>query len=362
MASDQTNLQKDTSLRIQAGTALARMTAGDSPSLTDILNRSLIQIRSNSSLKKRQRIGDFELLDPDFQLVCIWADELNMPPEEVLKRLLQLPNRDSHWKHPTSLVDGKFETLFIDRQLLPILRFPPIRGLSIKVLKIQSGIESAINRIRKIENPNKFAQTDCGMLELNLIEANELETLDCSANELSFLDLSSAPNLKNLDCSYNNIASLDLISVPKLASLDCSGNMLIDIDLTSVQYLVVLECKQNNIRDLNLSCLPNLEVLVCSENILTDLDLASNDRLVGVDCSQNQLAILNLDPVPHLSVLDCDSNKLSSLNLSSVTSLTTLNCSNNLLAKLDIRPVVKLESLEHSPDTRLIQRPDQYFE
>lgn len=51
-----------------------------------------------------------------------------------------------------------------------------------------------------------------------------LETLDCSGNELLFLDVSANTVLKSLNCSHNNLLSLDLSSCKKLKDLDISFN------------------------------------------------------------------------------------------------------------------------------------------
>lgn len=51
-----------------------------------------------------------------------------------------------------------------------------------------------------------------------------LKTLDCSDNELLFLDVSANTVLKSLNCSHNNLLSLDLSSCKKLKDLDISFN------------------------------------------------------------------------------------------------------------------------------------------
>lgn len=49
-----------------------------------------------------------------------------------------------------------------------------------------------------------------------------LKTLDCSDNELLFLDVSANTSSEILNCSHNNLLSLDLSSCKKLKDLDIS--------------------------------------------------------------------------------------------------------------------------------------------
>ena len=46
-----------------------------------------------------------------------------------------------------------------------------------------------------------------------------LKTLDCSHNQLLFLDLTANTALKSLNCSYNNLTRLNLSSFPAFYDL-----------------------------------------------------------------------------------------------------------------------------------------------
>ena len=79
-----------------------------------------------------------------------------------------------------------------------------------------------------------------------------LESLDCSGNQLTGLDLSANTYLQSLDCSNNALANLDLSNLPALQSLNCSNNALLDLDTRSLLALQVLDCSKNQLASLDL--------------------------------------------------------------------------------------------------------------
>ena len=69
-----------------------------------------------------------------------------------------------------------------------------------------------------------------------------LETLDCSDNKLTSLDLSHNTDLSALNCSLNKLTSLDLSHNTDLSALNCSSNHLTSLDVSKNTGLVVLYC------------------------------------------------------------------------------------------------------------------------
>ena len=86
------------------------------------------------------------------------------------------------------------------------------------------------------------------LTELDVTEANQLLTLDCSNNHLKQLGLSRASFLRELDCSNNEIEELGLINCVQLRTLNCASNKLTSITLTRTTNLEQLICDNNMTR------------------------------------------------------------------------------------------------------------------
>ena len=186
-----------------------------------------------------------------------------------------------------------------------------------------------------------------------------LETLDCSDNQLLFLDVSANTSLKTLNCAHNQLLSLDLSSCKKLESLDVSFNScgnsdsirlsqntsikklnissvtLDNFDFSRFSKLEELDCSNCNLNTLSLASIPSLKKLVCSKNILDTLDLNRLSDLKFLDCSFNSIQTLKLPASRSLDTFYCQNNLLTELDLSGFSSLKILNCSDNKLADLD---------------------------
>ena len=182
-----------------------------------------------------------------------------------------------------------------------------------------------------------------------------LKTLDCSGNDLLFLDLSSNTALKSLDCSHNQLIQLDLSYCKKLKELNLSFNSFADItsivfpapssleklnissvtagdfDISRFSSLKELDCSSCGLMFLNLSSLTLLEKLICSDNFLDSLNLSRLSSLNYLDCSTNKISTLKLPGAKSLNTLYCQKNQLTELNLSGFTTLKKLNCSDNRL-------------------------------
>ena len=154
-----------------------------------------------------------------------------------------------------------------------------------------------------------------------------LQTLDCSRNLLTTLDVSALTNLTSLVCSYNQLTALDVSKLTGLTDLDCSDN-----ELTA----------------LNVSNLTGLTDLDCSDNQLTALDVSNMTLLTDLDCADNQLTALNVSKLTHLTILDCAHNQLTALDVSKLTGLTDLDCAKNLLTELNVSNLTGLEDLDCS--------------
>jgi len=184
-----------------------------------------------------------------------------------------------------------------------------------------------------------------------------LDTLDCSENNLSALDINQLTSLKRLTCFSNYLPSLDVTANDSLTSLNCGDNRLTTmdvsqntlleelifdsnflsaIDISANDSLLVLNGNSNSLTNLglDLSTALQLEVLFASNNNLTILDLSQNDQLIKLECADNYLETLDLTANVSLRSLDCSLNLLSTLDLSSNILLDTINCNSNQLTNL----------------------------
>ncbi len=343
MDPEQSPPSEKTSLLTQSESGLANISSNDSPALSEIMSRSLIHIQTNKILTTRHRIGSHELCDPDYRLVCSWAEELRVTQEDVFERLIETnKNCPPGWR--TVINDGEFKSLSINGDNLPISGIPAINGLKIAKLRLR-GFELTLTT----SDPKPYIR------ELDLSSVPYLTALDCDLNSsLEEIDLGSVPRLQSLFCrNASDLLELDLSLVPRLRALCCDGKEIARIDFSAVPDLLELVCGS-----------PEEWLLsgIWNDDPINMLDLRLLPKLKYLDCSYNRLAKLDLIGVPHLETLRCSCNQLTALNLANVCGLTILDCSSNLLRELDIRPLKYLEKIECDfDDVRIIQRPDQNF-
>ena len=115
-----------------------------------------------------------------------------------------------------------------------------------------------------------------GILNMAGIEAFvNLDTLDCSINQLTSLDVSSCSALKKLRCYDDQLTSLDVSGCTALEYLRCEGNQLTSLDVSSCSALKELWCSHNQLTSLDVSNNTALKGLWCLENQLTSLDFSS---------------------------------------------------------------------------------------
>lgn len=226
-----------------------------------------------------------------------------------------------------------------------------------------------------------------------------LDTLICSHNSLSHLDIRGLSNLTYLDCSYNNLRderlllggivpwlnisafsvleylnisdnemevidlrALSLHSLKEVHAHD-NGNLralyargtsnlevlqmsfcrrLITLDVRGLSNLRILNFHGGALRGINLEGLHNLRELYCGNNNLTNLNISALVNLKKVSCSGNSLTSLNVRRLRNLEELQCSNNSLTSLNVSGLRNLRELNCENNSLTSLNVSGLTNL--------------------
>lgn len=178
-----------------------------------------------------------------------------------------------------------------------------------------------------------------------------LQTLDCSRNLLTELDVSALTKLDSLSCSQNALTKLNVSRQTNLTSLDCTFNSLTTLDVSALTSLTSLDCYRNELKKLDVSNLTLLTKLDCDYNQLTALDVSKLTHLTILDCSDNQLKALDVSNLTHLTDLDCSENALTKLNVSWLTALENLDCSENRMSSLDISEFLNLDSVKCGKQT-----------
>ena len=192
---------------------------------------------------------------------------------------------------------------------------------------------------------------DCSLnwlTELDVSALTKLKSLSCYENALTELNVSGQTNLTSLDCSFNSLTTLDVSALTNLTSLDCYRNELTKLDVSNLTLLTKLDCAYNQLTALNVSKLTHLTNLDCAHNQLTALDVSNLTGLKDFDCSDNQLTELYLSNLTGLEELDCSENQLTALDVSNLTGLTKLDCADNQLTALDLNGLTALENLDCS--------------
>lgn len=137
-----------------------------------------------------------------------------------------------------------------------------------------------------------ISQLECYGNQISAIEivsAPDLLVLNCKNNQISSLDLTSCPTLARLDASQNRLSSIVLLEENKLEFLYLQQNLLTQLILPSSPVLQRLECGYNQLTSLDVSFCPKLQDLYCQQNSLTQLSVASNTMLWGVKLFGNKI-------------------------------------------------------------------------
>ena len=206
------------------------------------------------------------------------------------------------------------------------------------------------NKITYLDLSNNTALTTLycyynQLTTLNVSKNTALTYLGCNDNQLTSLDVSNNTVLTNLSCDDNQLTSLDVTNNTALGYLNCNKNKLTSLDVTNNMALIHLDCYGNKLTSLDMSKNTALTELSCSSNQLTSLDVSNNLALELLYCFNNQLTSLDVSKNLALELLYCFNNQLTSLDVSKNTALTSLTCDNNQLTSLDVSNNTALKGL-----------------
>lgn len=95
---------------------------------------------------------------------------------------------------------------------------------------------------------------------VSMAEATAVRTIDVRLKGIySLKGVEYFTQLVELECSANNLSALDVSKNTQLTDLNCSGNNLSSLDVSKNTQLTELICRWNGIASLDISALPKLE-------------------------------------------------------------------------------------------------------
>lgn len=219
-------------------------------------------------------------------------------------------------------------------------QFPARKGILDLTRRNLAKLPEELYRLRKLKeldiHLNKLTALP-GELS-KLAEAEQLETIDCSSNQIALVEegVAEVQSLKRLNLSLNCFAVFpDPVGKLKhLTELDLSGNQMVELSaaLGGATGLVVLKLNDN--------ALSNIDVVGKLFN-LEELSICNNQLSVLSD------SILNLF---FLKRLEMSGNHITALpsNFGSLTAMTYLDMSNNQIAELpsSMEKMIRLQTLK----------------
>ena len=107
---------------------------------------------------------------------------------------------------------------------------------------------------------------------INYNDIKDITSINCefsNINDLSGIEYFTA--LEHLDCSFNQIDYLDISKNIKLSELHIVRNEIEEIDLSNNTFLRLFSANHNSLYNLDISKNINLKTLFCSNNFLESI-------------------------------------------------------------------------------------------
>lgn len=160
---------------------------------------------------------------------------------------------------------------------------------------------------------------------LNVDGCTGLNNLNVWNSQLNMIIIGGLPNLSLVNLYFNPLLSnLLIVDCPNLNTLYCSNNNFTSLNLATIPSITDLNCSYNPITFLNVSALPNLTSLSCGNtqimsldvtdlNNLTYLWLPNNPQLQTVFAKNGQNETFVLDNNPNLDFICADDGQVATI-------------------------------------------------
>ena len=109
----------------------------------------------------------------------------------------------------------------------------------------------------------------------------------CTGKITDLTGIGTFLNLDTLDCSCNQLTTIDVSANTALKSLICAENILSDVDISNNLDLTSLNISLNDLTNLDVSNNPELKSLHLWGNHLTFLDISQNSQLESLFIGEN---------------------------------------------------------------------------
>lgn len=218
------------------------------------------------------------------------------------------------------------------------LTYLGVSGLSLKTLDLSENQQL----------DTVYCRAMSGLSTLDLSNHTTLKNVYCDAGSLNIagsitkLDVSGDTALETLNCSANNLSELNITNTPKLSILNCANTKLDSLDVTNNKALTSLTVDGTALGSLNVSNNTALTSLSAADADLTEMDITKLSSLSYVNLDGNDLTSIDVSKNTALDTLTVSDNKLESINLSNNKNLRVLEVNKNRLVCIDISTCPKL--------------------
>jgi hypothetical protein len=159
-----------------------------------------------------------------------------------------------------------------------------------------------------------------------------LDTLACSNNALTTLDISANENMMIVDASMNTITSVNTGNNTILQFLLLQFNDIISVDFSGNSNLQLIELSDNPITTLDVSQNLNLIGLFARNTPLNTIDVSQNTALIELKISGINATNINLSnntALEEIIIKNCPNLAYLNLKNGSNTSITAIEIGNN---------------------------------
>lgn len=158
--------------------------------------------------------------------------------------------------------------------------------------------------------------------------AGDADDGSIAINAQNFPDDAFHTFVANYDTDKNNLLSPEELAT--VTTMECRDLGIADLTgIAYFTALEKLNCTANRLTALDVSSNTALKQLYCGKNRLTSLNVNGNAALKDLLCFKNRLTALDVSENTALTYLDCSNNQLTSLDISKNTQLHTLYADNN---------------------------------
>ncbi len=249
----------------------------------------------------------------------------------------------NEWGPEVNYEKGRLNLYLSDRKLKGKINLSGCKAL--ESLRCSKNQISEIN-VSNCPLLNYIDATNVGLKSINLEGCLSINRLSVPYNPLTDIDIAWSSTISELQVHDCNLTTIDLERCEWLSTVGVNNNRLRDINIPRRGHLRLFFCYSNELSTLDLSNTPLLQLLNCGENNLTELNVKGCPRLHALYCYDNRLSSVDVDDQKNvLSQYYCYSNLFGTLNLDGFRELSELHCSDNGLTSLNIAGCKKIRWL-----------------